>query len=205
MGKQRQRGGRGERVDKEGIKTAIRDELGRRVAMSGGPEVFRRLVRGDASLVEGALQELVQEGLLTETRLRVGKIYHYPANTATRLDILAGFMKKMAEAPARPPRPAPRAAAPATRDPGAPPIRDPAAPRPARPDITETVAADLPTATPAAPAKGEKGAWVPKRATPRDPNKPRPVPRSPVAPAGPSTDAEGPHETPSDAKEPDHG
>src|SRR5438552_2452070 len=87
-------------VDKSAIKAAIREELGRKVAMSGGPEVFRRLVRGDAGLVEAALQELVQEGLISETRLRVGKVYHYPANSATRLDVLAGFMKKMAEAPA---------------------------------------------------------------------------------------------------------
>ena len=49
-----------------------------------------------------ALQELVAEGLLSETRLRVGRIYHYPAKSAVRLDILAGFMKKAAEAPARP-------------------------------------------------------------------------------------------------------
>ena len=98
-------------MDKDGIKAAIREELGRKVAMSGAPEVFRRLVRGPAAVVETALQELVQEGMLTETRLRVGKIYHYPPNSATRLDTLAGFMKKMTEAPARSPRPAHSAAA----------------------------------------------------------------------------------------------
>src|SRR5215208_6716179 len=100
-------------VDIDQVKTAIREELARKVAMSGGPEVFRRLVRGSSSVVDTALRELVAEGLLSETRLRVGRIYHYPANTAVRLDILAGFMKKAAEAPARP-------------------ARDPNAPRPAR-------------------------------------------------------------------------
>jgi hypothetical protein len=167
-------------VDKSAIKAAIREELGRKVAMSGGPEVFRRLVRGEAGLVEAALQELVQEGLLSETRLRVGKIYHYPANSATRLDVLAGFMKKMAEAPARPARPAH----------GAPAARDPNAPRPT-PAAVEGSAAPPAAAVPPAPAPApattaeddEKAAWVPKRATPRDPNKPRPVPRDPSAPA----------------------
>src|ERR1043166_8620329 len=91
----------GKMADKDGTKAAIREELERRGGMSGGPEVFQRLVSASSELVEGALQELVEEGLLSETPLRVGKIYHYPANRATRLQILAGFMKKMAEAPAQ--------------------------------------------------------------------------------------------------------
>jgi len=165
-------------LDKDGIKAAIREELERKVAMSGGPEVFRRLVRGPAAVVETALQELVQEGMLTETRLRVGKIYHYPPNSATRLDTLAGFMKKMTEAPARSARPAHGAAAESTAE---------RPPRRAAAGATEAPAA---AAAPAAAlVAGEKEPWVPRRATPRDPDKPRAVPRGPNAPEPPAAGA----------------
>jgi len=165
-------------LDKDGIKAAIREELERKVAMSGGPEVFRRLVRGPAAVVETALQELVQEGMLTETRLRVGKIYHYPPNSATRLDTLAGFMKKMTEAPARSARPAHGAAAESTAE---------RPPRRAAAGATEAAAA---AAAPAAAlVAGEKEPWVPRRATPRDPDKPRAVPRGPNAPEPPAAGA----------------
>jgi hypothetical protein len=210
----------GSTVDKNTIKAAIREELGRRVAMSGGPEVFRRLVSGSSELVDAALRELVGEGLLSETPLRVGRIYHYPANQAMRLQILAGFMKKMAEAPARPARPAHATAPPgATR-----PARDPNAPAPPRPapraaaaapttqaeatesdeeaappasgetEATAPEAAPPPASAPvytSADAGGpEKAPWVPKRATPRDPNRPRPAPRAPVTPQPEEPDRE---------------
>jgi hypothetical protein len=253
--------------------------------MSGGPEVFRRLVRDPSSLVETALQELTQEGVLKETLLRVGRIYHYPANTAIRLDVLTGFMKRMAEAPARgaraahgadgegaPSRPArepttepasPRVAAPtsetaaavggepkpfvpqravkrdrstplaaspdetgtvpeattpaatvstaevepkpfvpqraAKRDPSQPLAvpRDPTSPtRPADPPADETTPSTPATATPAAPAGGEKKPFVPQKAIRRDPDQPRPVLRDGSAPQtlGPGESAPRPEE-----------
>jgi hypothetical protein len=123
--------------------------------MSGGPEVFRRLVRGPSTLVESALRELVQEGVLKETVLRVGRIYHYPANAATRLEILTGFMKQMSEAPARAARPVHSAA------------RESAAVRTARdPDTVRPAPAAAGAAAPSA-AEGEKKPFVPQRAVKR--------------------------------------
>jgi hypothetical protein len=106
-------------VDKEGAKAFIKQQLAQRVSFSGGPEVFRRMLRGHEELADAAVADLVAEGVLKETQLRVGKIYHYPLHAKPSLDYLAEQLQKMKEAPARPARPVPagHAAAPAASPP----------------------------------------------------------------------------------------
>jgi hypothetical protein len=93
-------------VDKDAAKAIIKQQLARRISMSGGPEVFRRMLRGHEELADAAVADLVAEGILKETQLRVGKIYHYPLHAKPSLDYLVEQLQKMKEAPARAARPA---------------------------------------------------------------------------------------------------
>ena len=121
-------------MDVQTVKAAIRAELSQRIAMSGGPEVFRRLAGGGATeTLKQALDELEKEGWLKRTELRVGTVYHYPPNVKASL----GWMNKVLSEPppVKPVRagathaPAAKPAAPATR-PAAPPAPAAAAPAP---------------------------------------------------------------------------
>ncbi|HTE19996.1 MAG TPA: hypothetical protein VK689_16655, partial [Armatimonadota bacterium] len=114
-------------MDVQTAKSAIIRELGNRIAVSGGPEVFRRLVGGQVDVVQGALSELVKEGLLKETTLRVGTIYHYPPNVKSSLGVMNTALS--GGPVARPARPAAgRAAAPTPARPAAPVAARPAGP-----------------------------------------------------------------------------
>src|SRR5207248_1511166 len=108
---------------------------------SGGPEVFRRLLRSTPDVVEAALRDLVAEGILKETVLRVGRIYAYPASTKSSHVYLAEQLAKASTAE-------PRAA---TRPAGARPHAAPAAgSHPSAP------VAATPTAAPTGPIRAVK-------------------------------------------------
>src|SRR5437870_3965018 len=88
-------------MDKETAKTAIREELARRVRFSGGPEVIRRFLRAAPTVTDAALRELVAEGFLKETVLRVGRLYTYPANVKQSDLYLAELMANSSAAAPR--------------------------------------------------------------------------------------------------------
>jgi hypothetical protein len=80
--------------DVQPVKEAILREMSKRVVVSGGPEVFRRLASAPNDLGDAALAELVRDGWLKRTDLRVGCIYHYPANTKPSLDLLDANLRE---------------------------------------------------------------------------------------------------------------
>lgn len=83
-------------MDIQQAKTALMRELASRIAVSGGPEVFRRLVPGPAEVTDAALAELAAEGWLKRTQLRVGTVYHFPPNVKPSLERLE---RELAAAP----------------------------------------------------------------------------------------------------------
>ncbi|MBI3912025.1 MAG: hypothetical protein HY320_13980 [Armatimonadetes bacterium] len=139
-------------MDVQTAKSAIVNELAQRLTVSGGVEVFRRLIgEHHLEVVERALRELVAEGRLKETPLRVGTIYHYPPNVKSSLRLMWEELEKGAA-------PKPARAAPAA------PAAPPAAPTP----VEATPAA--PAAPPAAPTPVEA---TPAAAPPTGPVKPK--------------------------------
>lgn len=147
-------------MDTARAKAIIHEQCRRRVRLSGGPEVFRRMVGGPSELADAAVQELVAEGVLKETVLRVGRLYHYPANEKASLVYLQEQLEKMKqEAAARPARPVVREPAVAARPAAAPaPAGTAAGAAPA--------AAAAAGAAPTAPATGPSPASPPAGATP---------------------------------------